>query len=146
MTTRVDLTAVQDIYRLCYVRIPWAWFTRVPLQQQWGDRWEREYCAMDVGLPYGGEPDQILKVAFDGALYTPGKPEHGLAVSVQEINEGGAPWLHTDSYFGGPPVHIMAGASLQHFCELINLAGGSVYAPVGWGQLPELHNRSVSAG
>ncbi|WP_028219896.1 hypothetical protein [Paraburkholderia oxyphila] len=137
MTTRVDLTAVQETYRLCYVCTPWAYFTRAPLDQQWGDHWERAPYTSVAGLPYGGEPDQILKVAFDAALLTPETGEHAHPFSVQEINDRRAPWLRTDSYFSGPTVHIMAGATLQRFTELVELAGGAVYAPVGWGQLPE---------
>ncbi|MFX1764972.1 hypothetical protein PWP93_20765 [Paraburkholderia sp. A1RI-2L] len=145
MTTRVDLTAVQETYRLCYVHAPWAYFTRVPLDQQWGDHWERSPYTSEAGLPYGGEPDQILKVAFDGPLLTPETGEHAHPYSVQEINDRRAPWLRTDSYFGGPPVHIMAGATLQHFTERVELAGGTVYAPVGWGQLPARGSKRAAA-
>lgn len=145
MSTRVDLTAVQETYRLCYVRTPWAYFTRVPLEQQWGDHWERAPSTSEAGLPYGGERDQILKVAFDGPLLTPETGEHAHPFSVQEINDRRAPWLRTDSYFGGPPVHIMAGVTLEHFTELVELAGGTVYAPVGWGQLPERAHKPAPA-
>ncbi|MEX3693464.1 hypothetical protein AB3X91_18565 [Paraburkholderia sp. BR14263] len=71
MFTRVDLSAVQSAYRLCYVRKPWAWFTRIPLDHQWGEHWERVPYMHESGLPYSDEPDQILKVGFDGPVYAP---------------------------------------------------------------------------
>lgn len=145
MTTRVDLTGVQDIYRLCYVRPPWAYFTRLPLDQQWGDHWERAPYGPQAGLPYSGEPDQILKVAFEGPMLTPEALEHVHAYSVREINDQRTPWLSRESQLGGPPVYIMAGATLQRFLELVELAGGSVYAPLGWGELPEIPHRAHTA-
>ncbi|WP_321788348.1 hypothetical protein [Paraburkholderia sp. J94] len=144
MATRVDLTGVQEVYRLCYVCAPWAYFTRAPLEQQWGDNWEKSPYTSEAGLPYGGERDQILKIAFDGPLLTPETGAHAHPFSVQEINSRRAPWLRTNSYFGGPPVHVMAGATLQRFTELVGLAGGAVYAPVGWGQLPALARKTVT--
>jgi hypothetical protein len=141
MITRVDLTAVQNDYHLCYVRTPWAYFTRMPLSHQWGDHWERAPYTTEAGLPYPGERDPILKVAFDGPLLTPETGEHAHPFSVQEINDRRAPWLRSESYFGGPPIHIMAGATLLQFTELVLLAGGHAYAPVGWGQLPEVPHK-----
>jgi hypothetical protein len=45
---------------------------------------------------------------------------------------GGAPWLRTQNLFGNAPVRIDAGVSLERFVELIELAGGRVFAPLGW--------------
>ncbi|WP_321845171.1 hypothetical protein [Paraburkholderia bannensis] len=139
MSARVDLSAVQDVYRLCYVRTPWAWFTRIALDQQWGERWERGPYTSESGLPYADEPDQILKLGFDGSLLSPEEGAHADTYSVQDINAKKTAWLHTENYFGGFPIRIMAGVSLQRFTELVELAGGMVYAPLGWGQLPTLH-------
>lgn len=138
MAARVDLSAVQSLYRLCYVRTPWAWFTRIPLDHQWGEHWERAPYMRESGLPYSDAADQILKVGFDGPLLSPEEGEHGHPSSVQEVNARQAPWLRTQSYLGGPAIHIMAGVTLQRFTELIELAGGTVYVPLGWGELPKL--------
>ncbi|WP_042266878.1 hypothetical protein [Paraburkholderia heleia] len=138
MSTRVDLSAVQTEYRLCYVRTPWAWFTRIPLDQQWGEHWERAPYMREAGLPYADEAGQILKVGFDGPLLSPEEGEHAHPYSVQEVNAKQASWLRTESYLGGPTIHIVAGVTLRRFMELVELAGGTVYAPLGWGELPGL--------
>lgn len=39
----------------------------------------------------------------------------------------------------------MAGAALQHFTAQVELAGGTVYVPVGWGQLPEVPYAAATA-
>lgn len=41
MTLSVNLDPVGEDYRLCFVRMPWAFFTRVPLDCQWGDGWDK---------------------------------------------------------------------------------------------------------
>lgn len=132
MTMRVDLSSVQANYRLCFVRTPWACFTRLPLDRQWGDRWECAPYAPQAGLPYADEPGQILKLAFDGPLLAPDASSYAQPCSVQQINDGRLPWLRTAGYFGGEPVFVMAGATPQQFAELIELAGGTVYVPLGW--------------
>jgi hypothetical protein len=142
MFTRVDLSAVQGVYRLCYVRTPWAWFTRLPLDQQWGEHWERAPYMRESGLPYSDAADQILKVGFDGPLLGPEEGEHAHPYSVQGLNTKLAPWLRTQSYLGGPTIHIMAGVTLRRFTELVELAGGMVYAPLGWGELPKVRYES----
>jgi hypothetical protein len=132
----VDLTGVRDAYVLCFVRMPWAFFTRLALDQQCGDRWERVPYQLHAGLPYSDSPDQILKVAFDGPLFPPESGRNGHARSVNELNEGAAPWLRTESFFDGEPMHIMAGTTLASFVEQIVCAGGDVFLPLGWGCLP----------
>jgi len=146
MFARVDLSAVQSVYRLCYVRPPWAWFTRIPLDRQWGEHWERAPYMRESGLPYSDAADQILKVGFDGPLLGPEEGEHAHPYSVQEINMKLAPWLRTQSYLGGPTIHIMAGVTLRRFTELVELAGGMVYAPLGWGELPKVRLASSTPG
>lgn len=137
MTMRVDLSGIRDAYRLCLVRESWAYFTRLALDRQWGDRWERAPYQQYAGEPYAGEPDQILKLAFDGPLLRPEAGTHGAAHSVETINAGGAPWLRTESYVGTEPLFVMAGTTLGRFVECVELVGGTVYAPLGWGDLPK---------
>ncbi|OUL95640.1 hypothetical protein [Paraburkholderia hospita] len=138
MTLRVDLDGVGNIYRLCFVREPWAYFTRVGLDRQWGEGWDKAPYQLHAQLPYADGPDVILKVAFDGPLYPPETGLNGHSCSVLELNAGSSPWLQTESYFHGPQLHIVAGVTLRKFTELVALAGGTVFAPIGWGQLPEL--------
>jgi hypothetical protein len=41
MTLRVDLNGVGNTYRLCFVRAPWAYLTRIDLDLQCGDAWDK---------------------------------------------------------------------------------------------------------
>jgi hypothetical protein len=140
MGLSANLNGVGSIYRLCFIRVPWAFFTRLPLDCQWGDRWEVPPYEAYAGDPYRDSPDQILKIAFDGPLVTPEAGRDGQARSVLEINlesnRDNMPWLSTESYTGEPPVHIVAGTTLESFVQAVDLAGGCVYAPLGWGILP----------
>lgn len=143
MSTEVNLNGVRDIYRLCFVRSPWAYFTRLPLDRQWGDNWDASPWQLHAGTPYYDRAAQILKVAFDGELYTPDEGRNARSCSVLEINSGFAPWLRTESYVEARPLDIMAGVTLRHFVELIDEAGGTVYAPLGWSELPALSDEVV---
>ena len=136
MPLLANLDGVRHAYRLCFVRAPWAFFTRLSLECQWGDGWETtpyEHCA---GNPYDDCADQILRVAVDGPLITPDAGRNGRSLSVLEINRDGVPWLRTENYAGKLPVHIAAGATLESFVESVDLAGGHVSVPLGWGILP----------
>ncbi|WP_233853681.1 hypothetical protein [Paraburkholderia sp. HD33-4] len=129
-----NLDGVRHAYRLCFVRAPWACFTRLPLDQQWGDGWERAPYEQYAGLPYD-DAQQILTVAYDGALLTPDAGYAGHPLSANEINRGVVPWLRTQNFIGNAQVRIAAGVSVERFVELVELAGGHVYAPLGWGAL-----------
>ncbi|CAE6761350.1 hypothetical protein R75483_03573 [Paraburkholderia domus] len=85
--------------------------------------------------PYSDSPEQILTVAFDGPLYPPDLGYDGKERSANEINRGEMPWLRTQSFAGNAPIHIMAGITLESFVEQVELAGGRVFAPLGWGAL-----------
>jgi hypothetical protein len=138
-----DLDGVRQTYGLCFVRAPWAYFTRVPLDRQWGDGWERAPYEQHAGPPYDDVAQQILTVAYDGPLLTPDTGYDRRALSANEINDGAAPWLRTQDFIGDAPVRILAGVSLERFVELVGLAGGHVFAPLGWGAL---RLESVDAG
>jgi hypothetical protein len=135
MGLTTDLDAVRHAYGLCFVRAPWAYFTRLPLDQQWGDGWERAPYEKQAGLPYEDAAQQILTVAFDGPLLPPDAGYDGRERSVNEINCGDAPWLRTQDFISNAPIRISAGVSLEQFVELVELAGGHVYAPLSWGSL-----------
>ncbi|WP_233837820.1 hypothetical protein [Paraburkholderia sp. ZP32-5] len=130
-----DLDGVRHAYGLCFVRVPWAYFSRLPVDRQWGDGWERAPYEQHAGPPYDDTAQQILTVAYDGPLLTPDAGYDGRALSANEINSGAAPWLRTQNFIGNAPVHIAAGVTLERFVELVELAGGHVFAPLGWGAL-----------
>ncbi|SDH30883.1 hypothetical protein SAMN05216466_1091 [Paraburkholderia phenazinium] len=52
------------------------------------------------------------------------------ALSVFEINRDKVPSLRTESYTGEPPLHVAAGTTLESFVQVVDLAGGHVYAPL----------------
>lgn len=135
MALTADLDGVRHAYGLCFVRAPWAYFTCLPLDQQWGDGWERVPYEQHASVPYDDSPGQILTVAFDGPLYPPNAGDGGKMKSAIEINQGEAPWLHTQNSISNAPIRIMAGATLESFVEQVELAGGRVFAPLGWGAL-----------
>jgi hypothetical protein len=135
MGLTADLAGVRHAYGLCFVRAPWAYFTRLPLDEQWGDGWERAPYEHNAEAPYDDGPDRILKVAFDGPLFPPHVGYDGKPRSVNDINRGDAPWLHTENFIDNAPIHIMAGVTLAEFVAQVELAGGRVFAPLGWGAL-----------
>jgi hypothetical protein len=136
MSLKANLDGVRVTYRLCFVRAPWAFLTRLSLDQQWGENWQHSPYQQFAGTPSHHLPDQLLTVAFDGPLYTPDTGYDNGSHSVLEINAGFVPWLRAESYAGGPPLHIMAGATLESFVTSVELAGGQVYVPLGWGIQP----------
>lgn len=135
MELTTDLHGAQSAYKLCFVRAPWAYFTLLPLEHQWGDGWERAPYDKEAGPPYDDAPGQILTVAFDGPLYPTNLAYAGKKLSANELNLGKAPWLRTQDFLNSAPIHIMAGTTLESFVEQVELAGGHVFAPLGWGAL-----------
>lgn len=135
MGLATDLDGVRYAYGFCFVRAPWAYFTRLPLDHQWRDGWERAPYEKHAGISYDDGERQILTVAFDGPLLPPDAGYDGHPRSVNEINRGDASWLRTQDFIGNAPARIAAGASLERFVELVELAGGHVFAPLGWGAL-----------
>lgn len=66
--------------------MPWAYFARLPLDEQWGNGWKRVPYEKDAGLPYGDAAHQILTIAFDGPLLPPNAGHDSRERSVNEIN------------------------------------------------------------
>ncbi|MGG1947010.1 hypothetical protein AB1286_19705 [Trinickia sp. NRRL B-1857] len=132
-----NLEGVRDRYRLCFVRAPWAFFTNIPLERQWGDRWEAAPYQTYAGNPYCDFPDQILVLAYDGPLFTPNEGIDRIVCSALDVNTGKFPWLRTESYAGGPPLKIMAGSTLLSVVQTVELAGGHMFAPLGWADLAD---------
>ncbi|WNC94026.1 hypothetical protein RI103_24965 [Paraburkholderia sp. FT54] len=93
MGLTTDLEGIRHAYGLCFVWAPWAYVTRLPVNEQWGDGWERAPYEKHAGLPYNDAAQQILTVAFDGPLLQPDAAYDGRPRCVNEINRGDAPWL-----------------------------------------------------
>ncbi|KUZ75174.1 hypothetical protein ACEPT7_14410 [Burkholderia ubonensis] len=146
MTLIANLDGARSGYRLCFVRAPWAWFTCLPLDEQCGESWA-EVPYQDVAKPpYSDSRTQVLKVAFDAPrLLPPEAGRHGAAYSVEAINRGAAPWLRSEDFVDGPTLAVPGGATLQTFVEAIEAAGGAVYGPLGWAELPPWQRPAVPA-
>jgi len=114
--------------KLCYVEGAWAYFTEKPITGegcQWGDDWDDAPYEHNAGEPYDAE--NIVKVAWDGPLETPGCWETNSQYSVERINAGAAAWLTSCRWNSRPIVTIPAGTTLNEFIKLVESAGGNVY-------------------
>ncbi|AOI67491.1 hypothetical protein BMUNKI379_07010 [Burkholderia multivorans] len=137
MTLIANLDGAGHLYRLCFVRSPWAWFTCLPLDEQCGERWADVPYQNAAKPPYSDSRAQLLRVAFDApSLLPPEAGRHGHAWSVQQINHGAAPWLRSEDFVDALTLTVPAGATLATFVERIEAAGGTVYGPLGWAELP----------
>lgn len=118
---------------LCYVDGSWAYFTTQKLSEQWGDDWNDAPYEHNAGEPYqwhdrrDSEPWQIIKVAWDGEFEAPCAAQYNSPWSVQRINAGAVAWLQTSRWIGGDPIVIMAGTTIEDFCQKIREGGGRVY-------------------
>lgn len=113
------------IYKLCYVENNFAYFTNLPLDEQWGDDWDDTPYEHNAGEPYCDEKDQIIKIAFDSDLHLL-KPNHDYnnsPYSVQDINDGEISWLRN---YRGEGIYV--GASIEEFKKFIWENYGDVYA------------------
>ena len=120
--------------RLCYIDGPWAYFTTQPLADQWGDDWNDAPYEHNAGTPYGPLDDEtfeIVKVAWDGDWDTPCAGHGNSPWSVQQINAGAVAWLLSTPWRKRGPFVIMAGTTLDRFCDLIREGGGNVYMAQG---------------
>ncbi|NDF14775.1 hypothetical protein EB061_05575 [bacterium] len=127
---------------LCYVgQDRFAYFTSIPLADQWGDDWDDAPYEHNAGPPYpdrnvGGEriPHTILKLAWDGPYETPADMAGGNSIySVEGINRGLIPWL-TPSWWGGVKGKdrpIYGGQTVREFVIRMEESGGIVYFPRG---------------
>jgi len=112
---------------LCYIKDCWAYFTTIPLSEQWGDDWDDAPYEHNAGTPYRDSPDQVTKLAWEADLDQPCDGHLNSPWSVEQINAGAVAWLSTSSYIKGPKLAIPAGATISQFKELIKQAGGFVY-------------------
>ena len=129
--------------RLCYVSGDWAYFTTQEIDRQWGDDWNDAPYEHNAGRPYApfpgsqgdwtpdGKPRwEIVKIAWEGPFDPPSEGHWNSPWSVEKINAGATPWLRPSKWSdqaSKSPISIMAGTTLVEFCELMRLAGGTVY-------------------
>jgi hypothetical protein len=123
-------------YRLCYVDPPWAFFTTLPVADQWGDDWDDAPYESNAGWPYpwtdghGKPPYSIVRLAYDGDwLDTPDVGYRNSPWSVERINAGAVAWL-SSARWADRKVVIPAGTTLSDFIRLIGDAGGHIWAPM----------------
>ncbi|MCU9957145.1 MULTISPECIES: hypothetical protein [Burkholderia] len=146
MTLIANLDGARAGYRLCFVRRPWAWFTCLPLDEQCGEGWADVPYQDFAKPPYSDSRNQLLRVAFDAPrLLAPETGLHAHACSVEQINRGAAPWLRSEDFVDGTTLVVPGWITLGAFVERIEAAGGTVYAPLGWAELPPWRRPDVAA-
>lgn len=119
--------------RLCYIKGEnRAYFTSLPLDEQWGDDWNDapyEHNAGPPCEPSGREDDlpgwRVVSCFFDVDLVTPSRGGPASGCSVEDINNLAVPWLRPMDGRDGPT--IWAGCTFDDFRKVIDYAGGKVY-------------------
>lgn len=115
-------------HKLCYVKKGVAYFTNLSLDEQWGDDWDDVPYECNAEEPYWDEEGQIIKLMFLSPNHE--EPCEGYCnspYSVSDINHLAHPWL-SDRY-SGKHANILAGCTMEEFCDLIEKAGGMVFFP-----------------
>lgn len=125
--------------KLCYVDRDVAYFTTLPVREQWGDDWNDRPYDCNAGRPYrwyesSKEPNpkyQIFLAYWAAPLQQPNQLEWlcsiNVNLSVQDINSGMVPWLQTTGGDARPKhFHIFAGTSFEEFSEIVRELGGTV--------------------
>lgn len=121
---------MNNTFRLCYVDLPWCYFTTQEISKQWGDDWNDAPYECNSGEPYRGDGYSILKLAIESGrhgLNQPSDNNHGKSsYSVESINDGCCAWLESDK-LERIKIKIMAGTMLHEFINLIVGIGGRIY-------------------
>ena len=113
---------------LCYVTEPWAFFTTLPLSEQWGDDWDDVPYEYNASRPSPSE--QMIMVGYSGDFCTPADMagQGGSRYSVEMINAGAVAWLVKRGYKkSDKSIAILAGTPLSEFKKLIVRGGGKVF-------------------
>ena len=121
--------------RLTFIDERNAWFCTDPATA-WGDDWNDAPHDCNAGLPYFDRGGDWYRVMFDpgnlelvGVQFGQAENKWGV-LSVQEINEGAAPWLAEFDWRSGDLVNeVPAGVSVPEFVELLKESGGKVFFP-----------------
>ncbi len=133
---------------LCFVRPfeggGWAYFTTKPLSEQHGYGWEES--VRSAGEPYfprlardfhngisSAPLWSITKLAFEAPFIGPDDQPVWEHTTVLDVNHQRTPWLacllgNADDPEDPNPVAIWAGTMIPEFFELVEKAGGKVYA------------------
>lgn len=120
-----------DNYKLCYVDLPWCYFTTQELSNQWGDDWNDAPYEHNAGVPYTWLDEKtpkydVMIVAIDSDLEAPCEYHFNSPYSVEMINNGVVPWLKSPSY-SNEKIEIMAGTSFDDFVRWVKSVRGKVY-------------------
>ena len=122
-----------DNYKLCYVYDGMCYFTPRKLEDQWGDDWNDRPYEHNAGAPYEemkGKKIKIKKLYIRPITATIIEPCDGYTnspYSVEDINNGAAPWLIIDSTY---TTTIYAGTTIEEFIRITDDLPVSVYAPL----------------
>ena len=111
--------------QLCYVELPFVWFT-TDFEGQWGDDWDDIPYECNAGRPYSpkfiGRDYELFRVAvfpnpYNHQLFLPADVHYNSPWSVMDINNGLVPWLRLTNLEWDSPtiVTIMAGTTYTEF-------------------------------
>ena len=123
---------------LCYVRLPWVYFTTCELSQQWGDDWDDAPYEHNAGPPYvwesskDGRPYKIFVVAIDKDYREPHSGYVNSPYSVRAINAGAIAWLRT---YVITNLCAPAGMRWDEFKNFIRATNGKIYTQIEEGEL-----------
>ena len=126
-----------DQAQLCYVELPFLWFT-TNLREQSGDDWNDAPFECNAEPPHlrQGQDWEIFQVAvfanpFTHQLTTPDSDYYNSPWSVDDINSGAAPWLRL-THLHYPLLTIarlMAGTTYAEFKEFTTRYGLLIWLP-----------------
>jgi len=122
--------------KLCFVKYGWAYFTSIPVTDQWGDDWENSPYEYNAGFPSaprkGKHKDhKIVKVSFESDHIDPSFSEDDRSWSAEMINRGDVPWLRSPPWSETKLQDVPAGTTLTDFIKIVKDSGGEVYLPAG---------------
>ncbi len=118
----------QDEMKLCYVTECLAYFTSLPLENQWGDDWDDVPYEYNAGPPYHDEGSNTIKImAYMGDFLLPCSGYINSPYSVEDINKGKVPWLRTflDNFD-----FLLAGATVDEFIDFVKRNGGRIFKEI----------------
>lgn len=122
----MKLKEIKDIdkYKLCYVERNFAYFTRLPLDEQGGDDWNDAPYEYNAGTPYD-EENIVVLAFFSDTLADPPFGHCNSPYSVEAINHGAVAWLSDRC-----KINIQAGCGIEEFISKTAAAGGKVFSEV----------------
>lgn len=114
-------------FKLCYIDLPWVYFTSNSLDCQSGDDWSDIPYEHNSGIPYSEKDNEILCIAIETNMTTPDQNSNNNAYSVDDINRKKLiPWLI--DYIDKDDIEaIWAGTDLSTVCSIIKSRNGKIY-------------------